>query len=54
MSQSAFEMINNISDIWKIAIQAIMFLVLWTAVFREKKGKRMALLQSCLSLYIWD
>ena len=40
MSQSQFEMINNILDIWKIAIQAIMFLVLWAAVFREKKGKK--------------
>lgn len=39
MSQSEFEMINNILDIWKIAIQAIMFLVLWVAVFREKKRK---------------
>ena len=39
MSQSAFETINSILDIWKIAIQAIMFLVLWTAAFREKKAK---------------
>ena len=40
MSQPAFEMINGILDIWKIAIQAIMFLVLWAAAFREKKTKR--------------
>ena len=40
MSQPAFEMINSILDIWKIAVQAIMFLVLWAAVFRGKKGKR--------------
>lgn len=40
MSQSQFEMINNILDIWKIAIQAIMFLVLWTAVFSVRKGKK--------------
>ena len=40
MSQSRLEMINNILNIWKITIQVIMFLVLWTAVFREKKGKR--------------
>lgn len=40
MSQSQFEIINSILDIWKIAIQAIMFLVLWTAVFREKKEKK--------------
>ena len=39
MSQPAFEMINSILDIWKIIIQAIMFLVLWAAAFREKKGK---------------
>ena len=40
MSQSGFEMVNNILDMWKIAIQAIMFLVLWSAVFSVKKGKR--------------
>ena len=40
MSQPAFEMINSILDIWKIVIQAIMFLVLWAAAFREKKSKR--------------
>ncbi len=40
MSQSAFEIVNSILDIWKIAVQAIMFLVLWTAAFREKKSKR--------------
>jgi len=39
MSQPAFEMINSILDIWKIVIQAIMFLVLWAAAFREKKTK---------------
>lgn len=39
MSQPAFEMINSIWDIWKIAIQAIMFFVLWSAAFREKKAK---------------
>ena len=40
MSQPAFEIENSILDIWKIAVQAIMFLVLWTAAFRGKKGKR--------------
>ena len=40
MSRSAVEIVNSILNIWKIAVQAIMFLVLWTAVFREKKGKR--------------
>lgn len=40
MSRSEFEMINSISDIWKITTQAAMFLVLWAAVFGTKKGKR--------------
>ena len=40
MSQSGFEMLSNILDIWKIATQAVMFLVLWAAVFDVKKGKR--------------
>ena len=40
MSQSGFEMVNNILDIWRVAIQAIMFLVLWSAVFSVKKEKR--------------
>ena len=40
MSQPVFETINSILDIWKIAVQVIMFLVLWTAAFRGKKGKR--------------
>ena len=40
MSQSEFEIVNSILDIWKIAVQAIMFLVLWAAAFRGKKGKR--------------
>ena len=39
MSQPMFETINNILDIWKIAVQAVMFLVLWAAAFREKKSK---------------
>jgi signal transduction histidine kinase len=40
MSQSAFEMINSVLDIWKIVIQAMMFLVLWMAVFGVRKGKK--------------
>ncbi|MDE7427926.1 MAG: ATP-binding protein, partial [Lachnospiraceae bacterium] len=40
MSESVFEMINSVSDIWKITMQAAMFLVLWAAVFGTKKGKR--------------
>ena len=40
MSQPAFEIINSILEIWKIAIQSIMFLVLWAAVFGGKKGKK--------------
>ena len=40
MSQPAFEMVVSMLDIWKIVIQAIMFLALWVAVFTEKKRKR--------------
>ena len=40
MSQSEFETLKNILDIWRTVIQAIVFLVLWAAVFREKKIKR--------------
>ena len=39
MSQPAFEIVNSILDIWKIAVQAIMFLVLWAAAFRGKDWK---------------
>ena len=40
MSQSEFEIVSNILEIWKLFVQAIMFLFLWTAVFRGKKEKR--------------
>lgn len=40
MNQSTFEMVVSMLDIWKIVIQAIMFLTLWVAVFTEKKRKR--------------
>ena len=40
MSQSEFETLNSILDIWRTVIQAIVFLVLWAAAFREKKTKR--------------
>ena len=40
MSQSEFETLKNILDIWRTVIQAIVFLVLWAAAFREKKIKR--------------
>ena len=40
MSQSAFEIVNSILDIWKIVIQAIMFLVLWAEVFSVRKRKK--------------
>ena len=33
MSQPAFEIVNSILDIWKIAVQAIMFLVCYFAIF---------------------
>ena len=40
MSQSEFETLKSILDIWRTVIQAIVFLVLWAAAFREKKIKR--------------
>ena len=40
MSESEFEVINGITSIWKVTMQATMFLVLWAAVFGAKKGKR--------------
>lgn len=40
MSQSEFEVINGITSIWKVTIQAVIFLVLWAAVFGAEKGKR--------------
>lgn len=39
MSQSAFGTVGSILEIWKIAIQSIMFLTLWTALFNRKKGR---------------
>ncbi|MDE5937828.1 MAG: GHKL domain-containing protein [Lachnospiraceae bacterium] len=40
MSQSVFEMMNSVLNIWKIVIQAIMFLALWAAAFGVRKGKK--------------
>ncbi len=40
MSRSEFEMAGNISEIYKIAVQVIMFIILWSAVFGAKKDKR--------------
>ena len=40
MSESEFEVINGITSIWKVTMQAAMFPVLWAAVFGVKKGKR--------------
>lgn len=39
MSQSEFEVVGNISEICKIVVQVIMFIVLWSAVFGTKKDK---------------
>ena len=36
MSESEFEVINGITSIWKVTMQATMFLVLWAAVFGAK------------------
>ena len=40
MSQSAFEIINGLLEIWKYAIQSVMCLVLWAVLFDRKEGKR--------------
>lgn len=40
MSRSAFEMVTGILELLKIAIQSIMFLTLWAALFSGKKGRR--------------
>ena len=40
MSRSEFEMASSILNIWKIIMQAAIFLVLWVAVFGAKRGKR--------------
>lgn len=43
MSRSEFEMVSSILNMWKIIMQAAIFLVLWAAVFGIKKGKRDAI-----------
>lgn len=40
MSQSAFENLNSILEIWKNIIQCVMFLVLWATLYDGKKEKR--------------
>ena len=40
MSRFEFEMANSILNMWKIIMQAGIFLALWAAVFGVKKGKR--------------
>ena len=40
MSRSEFEMVSSILNIWKIIMQAGIFLILWETVFGVKKGKR--------------
>lgn len=40
MSQSEFEIVSNISELIKIAVQVIMFIILWVAVFGARKEKR--------------
>jgi len=39
MSQSEFEIVGNISEMCKIAVQVILFIILWSAVFDAKKDK---------------
>ncbi|MCI8577187.1 MAG: GHKL domain-containing protein [Lachnospiraceae bacterium] len=40
MSQPAFEIINRILGIWKIAVQSVLFLILWAVLFGGKKERR--------------
>ena len=40
MSQSNFGIVSNISELIKIAVQVIMFIILWVAVFGARKEKR--------------
>ena len=40
MSQSEFEIVNNISEVCKVVVQVTMFIILWAAVFDIKKAKR--------------
>lgn len=39
MSQTAFEIVGNVSELWKIAAQVILFIILWAAVIGEKKNQ---------------
>ena len=40
MSRSEFEIVNNITEVYKIAVQAIIFIILWKAVFGVKNKKQ--------------
>lgn len=40
MSGSEFELISNMWNIWKILVQAVIFLALWAAAFSAEKRKR--------------
>ncbi len=56
MSQSEFEIVNNISEVCKIVVQVIMFIILWAAIFDIKKAKRnsiVAVLFLCINIGIW-
>ena len=52
MSQSNFGIVSNISELIKIAVQVIMFIILWVAVLVQEKRNEMALWQVCFSLPI--
>lgn len=39
MSRKAFEIAGNVSELWKIATQVILFIILWVAVIGAKKNK---------------
>lgn len=51
MSQSEFEIVGNISEIGKIVVQVVMFIILWRAVFSAKEDKRDGI-AACLLIFI--
>ncbi len=51
MSQPEFEIVGNISEIFKVVVQVVMFIILWLAVFNIKKDKRDGI-AACLFIII--
>lgn len=51
MSQSEFEIVNNISEVCKVVVQVTMFIILWVAVFDIKKAKRDSIVAGLFFFY---